>query len=224
LHRRKVLISWSSGKDSAWALHQLRRDPKLEVVGLLTTITDQFDRVSMHGVRRALVYRQAQALGLPVWELNIPPDCDDQRYDALMIEAIRRFEDSAISYIAFGDLFLENVRSYRETRLSGTSIHPLFPIWASPEQTPMIARQILEAGIKAIVTTVDPTKLDPSFAARCFDDRFLAELPDGVDPLGENGEFHTFCYSSPDYSSEVDVSRGDIVNRGGFVFADLKPR
>ena len=199
--KQHVLLSWSSGKDSAWALHMLRQQPDLEVVGLLTTFNEAFDRVAMHAVRRELVEAQAAATGLPLHPVMLPYPCSNEVYEERMKIAVDEASDSGVTHIAFGDLFLEEIRQYRVRLLEGTGVEPLFPIWTTLEETPNLAREMLESGLRAVLTCVDPKQLSERFVGRQFDDAFLAKLPPGVDPCGERGEFHTFCYKSPDFRS-----------------------
>jgi len=216
---RKTIICWSSGKDSAWTLHTLRQNPDFEVVGLLTTITRDFDRVSMHGVRRELVERQAAAAGLPLWTVEIPAACINSVYEEAMGRAVKRAVDDGVECIAFGDLFLQDIRSYRESRLAGTGIEPIFPLWN--RNTRELAEEMIEGGLRARLTCVDSRILSSDFAGREFDQTLLRDLPAGVDPCGERGEFHTFAYDGPMFRSAVPVSLGETVNREGFVFSDL---
>lgn len=213
------MLCWSSGKDSAWTLHVLRRRQDVEVVGLLTTINTEYERVAMHAVRVALLEAQAEAAGLPLWRVPIPNPCSNQAYEAAMGEAVRKALAAGITMMAFGDLFLEDVRRYRETQLAGTGLTPIFPIWGLP--TDALARDMVAAGLRARLTCVDPKQLPASFAGRDFDAALLADLPVGVDPCGERGEFHTFAYAGPMFRHPVPVQTGDIVTRDGFVFADL---
>jgi uncharacterized protein (TIGR00290 family) len=212
-------LSWSSGKDSAWTLHVLRRTPGIEVVGLLTTINEAHGRVAMHAVREELLEAQAAAAGLPLWKVRIPDACSNERYEKAMGEALKRALGEGIRAVAFGDLFLEDIRAYRVERMRGTGIEPIFPIWGLP--TAELARSMIAAGLQARLTCVDPKVLDRSFAGRSFDAAFLNDLPAGVDPCGERGEFHTFAWSGPMFERPVPVRVGEIVERGGFVFADL---
>ncbi len=214
-----VLLCWSSGKDSAWTLHVLRQRQEVEVVGLLTTINSAHARVSMHAVRMALLEAQAEAVGLPLWKVPIPSPCSNRDYEEAMSEAVRNALVAGITMMAFGDLFLEDVRRYREAHLAGTGMAPLFPIWGLP--TDDLAREMVEVGLRARVTCVDPRQLPTSFAGRDFDAAFLSELPEHVDPCGERGEFHTFAYDGPMFHRPVSVRSGDIVERDGFIFADL---
>lgn len=216
----RVLVSWSSGKDSAWALHVLRGQGR-EVVGLLTTITEAFGRVAMQGVRRELLHAQAEAVGLPVWEVPLPWPCPNEVYEGKMGAVIDRARAEGVTHVAYGDLFLEDIRSYRETMMAGTGIEPLFPIWCGPDGTRALAEEMLRAGVEATLTCVDPAQLDPSFAGRRFDEQLLADLPAGTDPLGENGEFHTFCSAGPLFPEPIPVVGGVVVERDGFVWADL---
>jgi uncharacterized protein (TIGR00290 family) len=211
-------LSWSGGKDSALALWALRRE-QLEPEALITTITDAYDRISMHGVRRELLVRQAEALGLPLVEVVIPPACVIEIYEARMAEAFAVAPLSGIEAVAFGDLFLEDVRAYREERLAAAGKRGLFPLWG--RDTAGLAREFLDAGFEARLVCIDPHVLDPSFAGRRYDERLLAELPPSVDPCGENGEFHTFVQVGPIFAAPIACKRGEVVERDGFVFCDL---
>ena len=217
--RPKALLAWSSGKDSAWSLHVLRQQAAYEVVGLLTTINEAFDRVAMHAVRVELLRAQATATGLPLWPVRIPWPCTNAQYDAVMDEEMRRARDEGISAIAFGDLFLADIRRYREDRLRGSGLTPVFPLWGLP--TDALAATMVSAGLRARLTCVDPKQIDARFAGRDFDAALLAELPPSVDPCGERGEFHTFAYAGPMFSGPLAIQGGEIVERDGFVFADL---
>lgn len=215
------MLSWSSGKDSAWALHLLRQDPGFEITALLTTFNAAAGRVAMHAVRRELVEAQAQRTGLPVWAIDLPWPCPNAVYESLMLDACRRAVEAGITTVAFGDLFLQDIRDYRERQLAPTGLSPIFPVWQIP--TDELAREMIRAGVKAKITCIDPAKLDASFAGRDYDDAFLNSLPPGIDPCGENGEFHTFVYAAPVFSSPIRVETGEIVERDGFVFADVVP-
>ena len=217
----KALLAWSSGKDSAWSLHVLRAQGEVEVVGLLTTINEAFDRVAMHAVRTELLRAQADAADLPLWPVPIPWPCSNAEYEAAMAAAMARARADGITHVAFGDLFLEDVRRYREERLAPTGITPLFPIWGTP--TDALARRMIDGGLRARLTCVDPKSLDARFAGREFDAALLAELPASVDPCGERGEFHTFAYDGPMFRRPVPIRAGEVVTRDGFVFADLLP-
>ena len=224
--RKRVLVSWSGGKDSAWALHLLLQQPEYEVVGLLTTINTHFGRVAMHGFRQELLEQQAEAAELPLWPVPLPWPCSNEQYEAAMAAACARAVAERIDAIAFGDLFLEDIRAYREARLAGTGLEPLFPCWQIP--TDRLAREMIAAGMCAHLVCVDPRQLDPRFAGRRFDEAFLKELPATVDPCGERGEFHTFVSAGPMFahggrSRSIEVRRGDIVERDQFVYADLLP-
>ena len=219
--RTKALLSWSSGKDAAWALHALRQAGEVEVVGLLTTTNEAFERVAMHGVREALLEAQAEAAGLPLWKVPLPWPCPNEAYEALMAQACARAVAEGVGAMAFGDLFLEDVRDYRIQKLAGTGLAPLFPIW-DPD-TAALARRMVDAGLKATLACVDPRALDASFAGREFDAALLADLPAAVDPCGERGEFHTFAWGGPTFDHPVPVRRGEVVARDGFVVADLVP-
>jgi len=217
----KILLSWSSGKDSAWALHLLNRQHPGAVAALLTTVNEAMDRVAMHGVRRSVLEAQARAAELPLHVVHIPHPCPNDIYEAQMRTAIADAKANGFTHAAFGDLFLEDIRRYREEKLAGTGIEPLFPVWDIP--TARLAVQMIEGGLKAKITCVDPRKLDRSFAGRDFDQAFLADLPATVDPCGENGEFHTFVYEAPIFTEPVAVQTGEVVERDGFVFADVTP-
>jgi uncharacterized protein (TIGR00290 family) len=220
---RRVLLSWSSGKDSAWALQVLRPAPDVDVVGLLTTFNAAADRVAMHAVRRDLVESQAAATGLPLWAVDLPSPCSNADYEAKMAAVIECARGEGITHVAFGDLFLEDVRNYRIRQLAGTGVEPLFPLWGAPSDTPDLARRMLAAGVRAVLTCVDPKQLPERFVGRQYDATLLADLPSGVDPCGERGEFHTFCYGGPMFGSEIAVKVGEIVTRDEFCFADVAP-
>jgi len=219
---RKTLLSWSTGKDSAWALQRLRQDPSVHLVGLLTTINAAFGRVAMHGVRRDLLAAQAAAVGLPLFVLPVPHPCPNAVYERIMGEFVARQAAVGVTAMAFGDLFLEDIRRYREQALAGTGLAPLFPLWGS--DTAALARDMIEAGLGGYMTCLDPRKLPESFVGRPFDAELLADLPAGVDPCGENGEFHTFACAGPMFNRPLVLERGDVVRRDGFVFCDLKQR
>ncbi|HEX4005726.1 MAG TPA: ATP-binding protein [Acidobacteriaceae bacterium] len=220
--RRKLLLSWSSGKDSAWALHCLRRRGEYEIAGLLTTFNAAFDRVAMHSTRRVLVEAQAHAAGLPLSAVPLPWPCSNPQYELAMQAACDDAKTRGIEVMAFGDLFLEDVRRYREERLAGTGLTPVFPVWAM--ETRRLAWEMVESGLRARIVCVDPQKLPAEFAGRDFDADFLHDLPEGVDPCGENGEFHSFVYGGPMFREEIPVESGEIVERDGFVFADVRLR
>ncbi len=217
--RPHALLAWSSGKDSAWTLHQLRTQGTIDVVGLLTTINREAGRVAMHAVREQLLEAQAAAVGLPLVKVFIPSPCPNEQYERAMGEAIACARAEGITQIAFGDLFLEDVRRYRENQLAGTGIQPIFPLWGL--DTASLARTVVAAGLRAYLTCVDPKQLTPSFVGRTFDAQFLDELPPGVDPCGERGEFHTFAYAGPMFAAPIPIVPGAVVSRDGFVFADL---
>jgi uncharacterized protein (TIGR00290 family) len=217
----KTLLSWSTGKDSAWALHLLRQRDYIELVGLVTTINAVFDRVAMHGVRRSLVEAQAEAAGLPLHVLPIPYPCPNETYETVMGAFVARQVADGVQAMAFGDLFLEDIRRYRETKLAGTGIAPLFPVWGI--DTGKLARDMIGAGLVAHIACLDPRKLPASLAGRRFDLDLLAELPEGVDPCAENGEFHTFACAGPMFRRPIPIRVGEPVTRDGFVFCDLVP-
>jgi uncharacterized protein (TIGR00290 family) len=219
LRRKRILLSWSSGKDSAWCLHVLRNKREYEIVGLLTTFNEAANRVAMHAVRRELVERQAAAAGLPLWPVHLPWPCSNEQYEGLMAEACKKAISNGIEGIAFGDLFLEDVRAYREKQLKGTGLQPIFPLWGQP--THELARGMIRSGLRAKLTCVDTNQLDAEFVGREFDEDLLAALPTGVDPCGERGEFHSFVYAGPMFDVEIPVVVGETVVRDQFVFADL---
>lgn len=215
----RTLLSWSSGKDSAWALHVLREQGEYSVVGLVTTLNENAGRVAMHAVRDRLLEAQAEAVDLPLWKVPLPSPCTNEEYEARMSSLIERAEAEGVTAFAFGDLFLSDVRAYREKQLAGTPIEPVFPLWMQP--TGVLAAEMIRHGVRAKLTCVDPGKLDSSFAGREFDAALLRDLPAEVDPCGENGEFHSFVYDGPMMSRSISVRVGEIVEREGFVFADL---
>jgi len=219
--RAPILLAWSSGKDSAWSLHALRQDPALEVVGLLTTVNEAYDRVAMHAVRRALLEAQAEAAGLPLVVVRIPSPCPNETYEAAMAAAVADARARGITGIAFGDLFLEDIRRYREKQMSGTGLSLHFPLWGRP--TAALAEAMIDGGLQARITCVDPRVMPEDLAGAAFDRALLARLPAGVDPCGENGEFHTFAWDGPMFRRPVPVRGGEVVTRDGFVFADLIP-
>jgi uncharacterized protein (TIGR00290 family) len=217
---RKLLLSWSSGKDSAWALHVLRQRGEFDVAGLLTTLNAAFDRVAMHSTRRALLEAQARAAGLPLYTVPLPWPCSNEHYETAMRAACDTAVAAGIEAIAFGDLFLEDVRRYREEKLRGTALAPVFPVWGL--DTHQLAREMIGAGLRARLVCVDPEKLPREFAGRDFDTDFLRELPAGVDPCGENGEFHSVVYAGPMFREPIPIESGEVVERDGFIFADVR--
>lgn len=220
--KTRVLLSWSSGKDSAWALYQLQQNPELEVVGLMTTYNQAFERSAIHGVRLELVRAQAEAAGLPLIEVPLPWPCSNEQYEQAMTEALDRVRrELAPDAVAFGDLFLEDIRAYRESRMAGTGLELLFPVWGIP--TDELARQMVDAGLQAYLTCLDPKKMPEELAGSLFSGDFLSRLPEGVDPCGENGEFHSFAWSGPMFQKPVPVAVGETVSRDGFVYTDLIP-
>jgi uncharacterized protein (TIGR00290 family) len=215
---KKVLLGWSSGKDSAWTLHALRLQ-NIEVSALLTTLNEAADRVAMHGVRRSLVEQQAAAIGLPVWQIPLPWPCTNDEYEARMAGACRRAVAEGFGTIAFGDLFLRDVRAYRERQLAGSGLTPVFPLWELP--TAVLARDMIAGGLRARLSCIDSRVLDPSFAGREFDRALLADLPVTADPCGENGEFHSFVYDGPMFREPVPIEAGEVRNVDGFIYTDL---
>ena len=218
---RKTLLSWSSGKDSAWALHVLRQQPDIEVIGLFSTINQAFDRVAMHAVRVELLQRQAEEVGLPVQLIPIPNPCSNPEYEAIMGNFVEDAKQQGVECFAFGDLFLEDIRKYREAKLAGTGITPIFPLWGMP--TKALANKMVSSGLRARITCIDPKHLSLDFAGEEYDQSFLDRIPANVDPCGENGEFHTFAFDGPMFKNAVDAAVGETVSRDGFVFTDLLP-
>jgi len=218
---KKVLLSWSGGKDSAWALHTLRQNPLYHVAALLTTVNEHFGRVAIHGFRQELLELQAEAVGLPVWKVPLPYPCSNADYESRMAAVCVQAVQEGFNAVAFGDLFLEDIRAYRIEKLTGTGLEPLFPIWGIP--TDQLARQMVAAGLRARITCLDPRQLPQSFCGRIFDASFLADLPPAVDPCGERGEFHSFAYAGPMFSQTISVTHTHTVEREGFVYGELVP-
>jgi uncharacterized protein (TIGR00290 family) len=216
---KRTLLSWSSGKDSAWSLHLLRQQNECEIVGLLTTFNQAANRVAMHAVRRSLVEAQAKAAGIPLWDVDLPWPCSNPDYECIMTETCKAAVQAGIECIAFGDLFLTDIRAYREKQLENSGLQPIFPVWDMP--TRELARSMIKSGMHAKLTCVDPKLLTPEFVGREFDEQLLSEFPPDIDPCGENGEFHTFVYAGPMFRHDLSVEVGEIVSRDGFVFADL---
>ena len=219
---KRTLLSWSSGKDSAWSLHLLRQQNEHEIVGLLTTFNQAANRVAMHAVRRRLVEAQAQAAGIPLWDVDLPWPCSNADYERIMKEKCKAAVESGIECVAFGDLFLTDIRAYREKQLENSGLQPIFPVWGMP--TRELACSMIKSGVRAKLTCVDPKLLAPEFVGREFDEQLLSEFPSDIDPCGENGEFHTFVYAGPMFRHDLSVEVGEIVSRDGFVFADLSLR
>jgi uncharacterized protein (TIGR00290 family) len=217
---KRVIVSWSGGKDSAWALEMVRQQGECEVVALLTTMNQAFDRVAMHAIRREIVEAQAQAAGLPLWTAPLPWPCSNEQYEAAMAEVCRKAVSEGVQGVVFGDLFLADIRAYREKQLAGTGLEPLFPLWQKP--TAELAREMMAAGLRARLTCVDPKQIARSFAGREFDAALLADLPASCDPCGERGEFHTCVYEGPMFGRALSLINGEVVEREGFVFADMK--
>jgi len=217
----RTLLAWSSGKDSAWALHVLRQQGAYDVVGLVTTVNSSAERVAMHAVRAELLTEQAATVGIPLWPVPIPSPCSNAEYEAAMRAVIERARIEGVTAFAFGDLFLEDIRVYRERQLADSGLTPLFPLWRSP--TDALAREMVTGGLRAYLTCVDPKQLPAYFVGRAFDLTLLQDLPPGVDPCGERGEFHTFAYAGPMFRQDLAVHVGEIVERDGFVFADVLP-
>lgn len=219
---KRVLISWSSGKDSAWTLHRLRQAGEYEIAGLLTTMNAAFNRVAMHGTRRELVEAQAEAAGLPLIAIPLPWPCSNEQYEVAMHGACESAVAEGIEAIAFGDLFLEDVRRYREEKLAGTGLTPVFPLWGLP--TNVLVREMIAGGLRVRIVCVDPKKLPREFAGRDLDESVLEAMPAEVDPCAERGEFHTVAYAGPMFREAIPVENGEVVERDGFVFADVRLR
>ena len=217
----KAVVSWSSGKDSAMALYRILQTREVDVVTLLTTITERYQRISMHGVREELLDMQAKSIGLPLEKVVIPYPCSNEIYEERMADTLSKLKRQGVTHAVFGDLFLEDIKKYREEKLAGVGIQPVFPLWL--EDTKKLAVEMLAAGFRAVITCVDPKKLDVAFAGREFDESFLVDLPSDVDPCGENGEFHTFVYDGPVFRQPIRVIVGERVLRDGFEFADVLP-
>jgi uncharacterized protein (TIGR00290 family) len=216
---KKTLLSWSGGKDSAWALHTLRQNPEYRVAALLTTVNERFRRVAIHGFREELLDLQAVSVGLPIWKVPLPYSCSNADYESRMKAVCARAVDEGFEAVAFGDLFLEDIRAYRIEHLAGTGLEPVFPIWGIP--TDQLAQQMVAAGLRARITCLDPHYLPASFCGRVFDADFLSDLPSSVDPCGERGEFHSFAYAGPMFSQSISVEHTHNVEREGFVYGDL---
>ena len=216
---KRTLLSWSSGKDSAWSLYLLQQQGECDVVGLLTTFNQAANRVAMHAVRRSLVEAQSAAAGIPLWDVDLPWPCSNADYERIMRETCEEAVQKGIDHIAFGDLFLTDIRAYREKQLQNSGLQPLFPVWGLP--TRELAHAMIKSGVRAKLTCVDPKLLAREFVGREFDEKLLSDLPPNVDSCGENGEFHTFVYAGPMFNQPLPVEVGEIVERDGFVFADL---
>jgi uncharacterized protein (TIGR00290 family) len=219
---KNTWLSWSSGKDSAWALHVMRQSDEYNVTGLFTTINVTFGRVAMHAVRVELLRLQAQAVGLPLYLIEIPYPCSDEQYAAAMTEFLARARCDGVQCMAFGDLYLQDVRRYREERMQGTGIEAVFPLWEKP--TRALLEEMLAGGLRACLTCVDPRVLPATFAGRELTTALLTEMPSGIDPCGENGEFHSFVFDGPMFTEPLDIEMGEVVERDGFVFADCRLR
>jgi uncharacterized protein (TIGR00290 family) len=216
---KRTLLSWSSGKDSAWSLHLLQQQNDCEVVGLLTAFNQAANRVAMHAVRRNLVEAQAKAAGIPLWDVNLPWPCSNADYEDIMKKARESAVRAGIECIVFGDIFLAGIRAYREKQLENSGLQPIFPVWGMPTQE--LAHSLIRSGVRAKLTCVDPKLLAPEFVGREFNEQLLSDLPPLIDPCGENGEFHTFVYAGPMFRHDLSIEVGEIVSRDGFVFADL---
>jgi uncharacterized protein (TIGR00290 family) len=218
VNRKRVVVSWSSGKDSAWTLHVLRQRDDVEVVGLITTVNQAFNRVAMHSTREEILEAQAEAAGLPIKKISLPWPCSNEQYESCMRQCVNELKAEGAKAVAFGDLFLEDIRAYRKKQLVGTGVGAMFPLWQKP--TRGLAMQMINAGLKAKIVCVDPKKLDPSFAGREFDAQLIRDLPADIDPCGENGEFHTCVYAGPMFAHPLLLALGEVVERDGFIYCD----
>ncbi len=219
--KKPTLLSWSSGKDSAWSLQVLNQQNDIEIVGLFSTVNQEFNRVAMHAVRVELLQLQAVSVCLPIQLIPIPYPCSNSQYESIMNKFIEKTKANGIEYFAFGDLYLEDVRKYREDSLKGTGINPIFPLWGM--NTKSLSEEMIDSGLKARITCVDPKQLSTDFAGIEYNKSFLECIPDNIDPCGENGEFHTFVYDGPMFKEEIKISAGETITRDGFVFTDLMP-
>ena len=219
--KKKTLLSWSSGKDSAWALHVLQQQQDIEVVGLFCTFNEKYKRGAMHAVRTELIIQQAERTGIPLHLIPIPDPCSDAAYKTIMESFIEEVKSEGIDSIAFGDLFLEDVRRYREDNLAGTGITPIFPLWKIP--TDELSHQMINSGLRAVITCIDPKQLPGDFSGHEYNSTFLEKIPDTVDPCGEKGEFHSFAYDGPMFKGKVNICIGETITRDGFVFTDVLP-
>jgi len=219
--KKPALLSWSSGKDSAWSLQVLNQQNDIEIVGLFSTVNQEFNRVAMHAVRVELLQLQAVSVRLPIQLIPIPYPCSNSQYESIMNKFIEKTKANGIEYFAFGDLYLEDVRKYREDSLVGTGINPVFPLWGM--NTKSLSEEMIDSGLKARITCVDPKQLSTDFTGIEYDKSFLERIPDNTDPCGENGEFHTFVYDGPMFKERIKISAGETISRDGFVFTDLLP-
>lgn len=219
--KKPIIMCWSGGKDSSLALHALMQSPDYEVVGLLTTVTETYDRISMHGVRRELLVEQAASIGLPLTQILIPPQCVNETYQTRMRDACLAYKAKGINHMGFGDLFLEDIRAYRNSQLALVEMEAVYPLWGL--DTRQLAKGFIRQGFKAILCCIDPKQIDPAFCGREFDASLLADLPASADPCGENGEFHTFVYDGPVFRKPIPCAKGEVVLRDNFWFCDVLP-
>jgi uncharacterized protein (TIGR00290 family) len=220
--KRKTLMSWSSGKDSAWALHKLQQNPEINLVGLFCTINKTFNRVAMHAVRTELLQQQAKSIGLHLEIIEIPYPCSNEAYEETMALFVEKAKKENIEYFAFGDLFLEDVRNYRAEKLKGTEIEPIFPLWGIP--TEKLSREMISSGLRSVITCIDPKQIPSDFVGKEYNESFLNDIPEGVDPCGENGEFHSFVFDGPIFREPIEISLGEVIHRDGFVFVDVSAK
>ena len=220
--RKKALMSWSSGKDSAWALYKIQQSKEYDLVGLFCTVNKKYDRVAMHGVRVELLQKQAKSIGLPLEIIELPYPCSNEEYEKIMGQFVESVKQQNIEYFIFGDLFLEDVRRYREEKLKDTGIKPLFPLWDF--QTDKLSQEMIKSGLKTIITCINPKQMPKQLVGKEFAESFLNSLPENVDHCGENGEFHSFVFDGPMFKEKIEICVGDIVERDGFIFADILPK
>ena len=220
--KKKVLISWSSGKDSAWALYKLQQDPEIDLAGLFCTVNKEFNRAAMHGVRVELLQEQAKNIGLPLEIIEIPNPCSNSEYEKIMGQFVKKSKTANIDCFAFGDLFLEGIRNYREEKLKDSGIEAIFPLWGIP--TDKLSREMINGGLKTVITCINPKQIPKKFIGKEFDENFLNSLPKDIDPCGENGEFHSFVFDGPIFKQQIEIFIGDIVHRDDFIFADVLPK
>lgn len=218
--KKKALMSWSSGKDSAWALYRLQQDPDIEVVGLFCTVNQEFNRISMHGIRIELLQAQATSINLPLEIIEIPYPCSNVEYERIMGEFVERAKQNNIEHFAFGDLFLEDIRNYREEKLKDSGIIPIFPLWGIP--TDQLAQEMIAQGLKTMIICIDSKRTPQEFVGQEFNEHFLETLPENIDPCGENGEFHTFVFDAPMFQQPIEIISGELFERDGFIYADIQ--
>ncbi len=220
--RKRTLLSWSSGKDAAWSLHKLQQDPEIDLIGIFCAVNKEANRAAMHAVRVELLQKQAKNISLPLEIIELPFPCSNAEYEKIMSSFVKKAKNDNIECFAFGDLFLEDIRSYREEKLKDSGIKPIFPLWGIP--TDKLSREMISGGLRTIITCIDPKQIPNKFIGKEIDESFLNSLPKTVDPCGENGEFHSFVFDGPMFKEQIEITVGNIVNRDGFVFVDILPK